>query len=247
MKNLIAFLFWSLGATCLFGTDTLTTLPTPTLPVSYVYAQSGLNLRSAPETNGQVIKVIPFGDKVEILELTDKQQQIEWIDGLWVKVRHGEQEGYLFEGFLSSLPLPSVIDGTTTRDDLDLTYPLINWADLNFDQVQSADTLEADKSYTLTRYLEKGNWYSQTDSEYRYRLNVLLKDTKLTEVHNLLKSMLQTKPERITYMNKSTYISNVEGQIEKIRVELKQPVQLTSVGGDVLITVTSYHEACDVY
>lgn len=242
MKNLIAFLIFTLFSQGLFATAT------PTPAITYVYASSGLNLRTAPETNGQIIKVIPFGDKVEIIEYTEKSQQIEWMEGLWVKVKHNGHEGYLFDGFLSHLPLPSVMDGTTTRDDLDLTYPLINWLELNFDQTQEPDTLVLDKSYTLTKYMEEDNWYSQTDSEYRYRMNVLLKNTKPGEAHHLLKSMLQTKNEKETYLEKTVYISDETGQISKIRVELDQPVQISKVSEtDVLITVTSYHTGCDIY
>ena len=242
MKNLIAFLILALCSQGLLAHGT----PTPS--TTYVYALSGLNLRTAPETNGQIIKVIPFGDKVEIIEYTEKHQQIEWMEGVWVKVQHNGHEGYLFDGFLSHLPLPSVIDGTTTRDDLDLTYPLINWLDLNYDETREADTLSLDKSYTLTKYMEGDIWYTQTDSEYRYRLNVLLTNTKPGEAHHLLKSMLQTKAEREVYEEKSVFISDELGQINKIRIELDQPVQVSKISEtEVLITVTSYHTGCDIY
>lgn len=242
MKNLIAFLILALCSQGLLAKGT----PTPS--VSYVYASSGLNLRTAPETNGQIIKVIPFGDKVEIIEYTENHQQIEWMEGVWVKVQHNGHEGYLFDGFLSHLPLPSVIDGTTTRDDLDLTYPLIKWLDLNFDETKAADTLLLDNSFSLTKYLEGENWYTQTDGKYRYRLNVLLSHTKLGEAHHLLKSMLQTKTEQEVYQEKTVYISDESGEINKIRVELDQPVQLTKVSEtDILITVTAYHTGCDIY
>ncbi len=244
MKYLIAFLVLTLLSQGLMAKGT----PTPISSLSYVYATSGLNLRTTPETNGQIIKIIPYGDKVEIVEHTDKQQQIEWIEGIWVKVKHEGNEGYLFNGFLSTLPLPSAIDGTTTRDDHDLTYPLINWLDLNYGETQVADTLVLDNSYSLTKYLEGDNWYSQTDGEYRYRLNVLLKNTKPSEAHHLLKSMLQTKAEREVYEEKSVYLSNDQGQIHKIRIELDQPVQVSQVSDtDVLITVTSYHSGCNIY
>ena len=60
--------------------------------------------------------------------------------------------------------------------------------------------------------------------------------------------MLQTKTEQEVYQEKTVYISDESGEINKIRVELDQPVQLTKVSEtDILITVTAYHTGCDIY
>ncbi len=85
----------------------------------YVWAKSGLNLRSAPSIEAAVIQTIPYGQPVEVItrgDILDKQYRVKIIDavkfndemqpdytlqGYWAEVNYAGKTGYVFDGFLS--------------------------------------------------------------------------------------------------------------------------------------------------
>jgi hypothetical protein len=71
-----------------------------------VLAISGMNLRDAPK--GNVLKKIPYGASIKTLQAksTTNPETIEGIQGNWVKVEYNGAMGFLFDGFLSTLPPP---------------------------------------------------------------------------------------------------------------------------------------------
>jgi hypothetical protein len=73
----------------------------------YVYARSGLTLREKPQIDGAKLTSLPFGTKVNVIDddlesdpFSAKEPCGLEISGHWVKVKHGQKEGYLFDGFL---------------------------------------------------------------------------------------------------------------------------------------------------
>jgi|GEM_PF-4069137 len=94
-----------------------------------VISTSGLNLRSKPNLQSKVIKTLPWGAKVRVAEVVNKEkvelgiQHITDLDsdgeadtvllvGRWVKANYGKLSGYLFDAYLLDLsdqihsPLP---------------------------------------------------------------------------------------------------------------------------------------------
>ena len=74
----------------------------------HVLAIKGLNLRDRPHGD-KVVKALPYGSLVMVAEQPnqDYPYEVDGIKGFWVKVRVGETTtGYVFDGFLSSLPAP---------------------------------------------------------------------------------------------------------------------------------------------
>jgi Bacterial SH3 domain len=79
-----------------------------------VWATSGLNMRDKPDAKSAKIAVIPYGAKVivqpnmgvkipfEIEEFKDFT-----VKGYWLLVKYGNTEGFVFDGFLSLLPMPT--------------------------------------------------------------------------------------------------------------------------------------------
>lgn len=80
-----------------------------------VLAPSGMNLRDAPE--GNVLQRIPYGSQIKTLQAksTMHAKTIEGIQGNWVKVEYNGKTGFLFDGFLSSLPAPE-LNSTNLHD-----------------------------------------------------------------------------------------------------------------------------------
>ena len=71
----------------------------------YVLSIEGLNLRKNPATNAERVTVIPCKAEVQVLEKTDIALTMSGIKGHWVKVKYKNATGYVFDGFLTSIPL----------------------------------------------------------------------------------------------------------------------------------------------
>ena len=73
-----------------------------------VLAISGMNLRDAPK--GVVLQKIPYGARIKTLQPKENANPdtIEGIQGNWVKVEYNGSTGFLFDGFLSTLPAPEM-------------------------------------------------------------------------------------------------------------------------------------------
>ena len=73
-----------------------------------VLAISGMNLRDAPK--GNVLQKIPYGSRIKTLQAksTTNPETIEGIQGNWVKVEYNGATGFVFDGFLSTLPAPEL-------------------------------------------------------------------------------------------------------------------------------------------
>lgn len=76
------------------------------------FAVSGLKLREAPR--GKPIATVLLGEKVVVDALPPSEaiDTFESIEGFWLKVRCKGQIGYVFDGYLSTLPAPSPQDST---------------------------------------------------------------------------------------------------------------------------------------
>lgn len=79
----------------------------------YVHAAGGLMLRKTPDAKGEVIKSLPYGSAVKVLnkDFKKKPQTVEEfkgysIRGFWVCVEADSVEGYVFDGYLSTFKTP---------------------------------------------------------------------------------------------------------------------------------------------
>jgi 3D (Asp-Asp-Asp) domain-containing protein len=74
----------------------------------HVFTMSGLKLRESANTTSKSITTLPLGTKVIVLNTFqfEKKQTVEDISGNWILVSFNNLEGYVFDGFLSQLPVP---------------------------------------------------------------------------------------------------------------------------------------------
>ena len=72
----------------------------------FVSSVAGMSLRTKPSTQGEVLAVVKFGEQVMVL--ADANPRVSFVStdvpGTWVKVKAGDKEGYIFDGFLSRYP-----------------------------------------------------------------------------------------------------------------------------------------------
>lgn len=241
MKNLIAFL------TLIFLSGPAVGHNSPELGTMQVYAPSGLKLRIHPSTEGEVLKVIPYGDKVAVLDEMPQKERIEWMSGHWMKVEHEGSEGFIFGGFISELPLPKN-DFELSQNDLDITYPLISWAEHNYDEIRAADTLLGDQIHKITQHLESGITLTRRDTKYDFTVIMEIEDGVMEDAYNLVRSMLRTTPEKISFDINSIFIPDLTGDIHRIKVQIDYPIEIRKMkDGSVKILVTSFHEGCDLF
>jgi hypothetical protein len=71
------------------------------LPFFYIGTKDGLNLRALPSTASKKIIAIPFGSKVEILDIQDEGTELDNMFDYWCRVRYLNHTGWIFGGYLS--------------------------------------------------------------------------------------------------------------------------------------------------
>jgi len=74
-----------------------------------VETKSGLFLRKEPDTKSKSLFLLPHGTKITVLEKTQKEENISNTRGVWFKIKHNGQDGWVFSGFLKQLPEGFVI------------------------------------------------------------------------------------------------------------------------------------------
>ena len=211
-----------------------------------VFATSGIKLRATPSQTGQVIKIIPFGESISVLENTGQVQSIEWMDGEWIKAQYQGLEGYVFDGFTSRLPVPT-LDFELTREDLDISYPLLSWAEYHFDPVRTNDTVQTNHAFVMTQFLENGIRVKREESDYHFKVEVTIPNTDISDVFIVLRSMLLTKLERQAFNHSAVYILNEKGWVDQIKVDLDNPLEIKALeDGSVKISVVTFHEGCSL-
>jgi hypothetical protein len=67
----------------------------------YVNTGDGLNMRMLPTTDSQRIRTLPIFTEVIVLERSDTQIEIDGIYSQWVKIKAGNDIGWVFGGYLS--------------------------------------------------------------------------------------------------------------------------------------------------
>ena len=89
-----------------------------------VWATSGLNMREGPGTDFPKITKLEYGTQVEVIDnyiqstpldlnvfKRNKKTDAFTMHGFWVRVKIGRQEGYVFDGYLSRLPVINIENG----------------------------------------------------------------------------------------------------------------------------------------
>ena len=206
-----------------------------------VFATSGLKLRTAANLKSDVVTVIPYGEAVTVLNhfdlATAKQQRIDWIDGLWIYVGYGNFEGYVFDGYLSRLPIPD--DASQFCDDCyELVNPLNNYLDAHF-RVQSilGASPEAEPTFTYEYLLEESLIVKRKSGETWWGIELEMLNYRMPEALNLLRSMLLSDVDKDDFEDSLLFKEDREGRVNEIQVKLyDQPISIKmNERGNVLI------------
>jgi len=240
MRKFVLFLFISCLSLSLIKAHSVT--ENNFLTVS---ATSGLSLRFEPGQSADIISVIPFGATVEVIERCedDLVETIEWTKGTWVYVHYNNRKGYVFDGYLTALPLPE-FEFEQVISDMDLIYPLSSWAEHRFNEVTKVDTIIKKDMTKIIKVLAEGVILKEYEDDFVFKTELELDKVRLMDAYHLLLNMMD-KYERATFQNKTIFITDENYELSKIKVNLDSPVNISKIDENrIRITINNYEKEC---
>ncbi|MEM9548157.1 MAG: SH3 domain-containing protein [Bacteroidota bacterium] len=212
----------------------------------YVVANSGLTLRVAPDVNSESLGVVDYGSSVEVLNQPDSIehiQRVNWVEGRWIYVDYDGITGYMFDGYLSDLPLP-IYEFEKCQLDLDLIYPLESWVEINLGESQ-VDTVEAGVLHKITDRYIGGEKMVRSSKNEEYKLELYMNEIRLMDAYHLLQSMIDSKARLQSFKDQSTFIENRDGELYKVKINLDNPIVIRKLkSGDVKISIWADNYVC---
>lgn len=147
------FLFWA----ALLWLRPVSAFPFEMNDTLQVFHPEGLKLRESPGFMAPASITIHYGEKVIVLKSysgdADKAVTIDKIPGHWILVRFQENSGFVFDGYLSRLPIPA-LTGNVHACDNGFTGVLKEYALTAFAKSGKMDTIETNRSNGKTAKID---------------------------------------------------------------------------------------------
>lgn len=208
----------------------------------YIWATSGLNMRSAPDAKAEKVGKIPFGSQVKVVDTEPKAhpfkytmvraqhegKEVKWtVNGYWVKVDFDGQQGYVFDAYLGKFAV--VTDGPDHHPDLNLellkAYGKDNWGGL--DQEKKETTLNYDsysvdpdkgRSDKFTLTFKNGSYYETASESFSGHTALFIKDISLEEAYLIFNALtgyeFQQKKNDITPISTLKLMEHKKGVLQ---------------------------------
>ncbi len=213
----------------------------------YVVAQSGLTLRELPDIKSRALEIINFGDVVTVLEQPDSitvTGKINWVEGRWIKVDYDGVQGYVFDGYLSDLPLPEY-DFEICHMDLDLIYPLESWADRHLVIDTTLIYESKEKERRVTQYLTSDKKVLTFYENNTFTADLYISDIRIMDAYHLLYNMIDNKRLQKEFKDQSIFITDADGLLTTIKINIDQPVKIRKLkSGRIKISITGQNYQC---
>ncbi len=187
-----------------------------------VVAPSGLKLRADAHTNSQVLKVIDYGSLVEVLNTfsfeDDKSQVVDWIKGQWIYISYEGIQGYVFDSYLSRLPLPMTEDEFCI-DCQDFVSPLENYFDMNFAIIEANETMgDLIEEFKFNYILENDITMVKQGGYGWWGVTIEMEGYRMSDALNIFRSMILNKKELGKFEKSLIYVEDENGEINKIQI-----------------------------
>lgn len=185
-----------------------------------VFAPSGLKVKSRPSMRRtRTMGIIPYGAQVEVLDTTDQELLVDWINARWVEVKYEGEPGYIFSGYLSTLPTPPVASDSCYNNYSRL---LKEYALAHFARLGRPDTIRVlppegrEDHVRVVQELEGG--YSLVSHRYRggTSTELILPASRLEEAFILMSALLNNCPDDQTLWDNLLFVKNRSKEIYKI-------------------------------
>lgn len=206
----------------------------------YVHALNGLKLRQEPSLKAPVITVLDYGEPITLLGSTpaDAPFNIGYTVGKWVHVDVNGIDGYVFDGFASSLPIPDVMPHTEY-----LTTLLEQYVHHNF-TVVSADTIERSNEMD-DRFHVKFNYQFEDNVRFKYNAywsnesaKLEIPNIRIMDAYHLVKELLTVGESGFT--GELIFKVNDAGTIYEISDRYRSDIVIKDHGDFVSIEFKTY-------
>ncbi len=185
-----------------------------------VFAPSGLKVKSRPTMRrSRTLGVLPYGAQVEVIDTTGEQLLVDWIHAPWVELKYEGETGYIFSGYLSTLPAPPM-EADSCRGDY--SQLLQAYVTTHFMPLGRPDTLriapqEGKEGHVQVRQaLEDG--YAMISHRYpgAHATELVLPNARLEEAFILLSALLKNCNDNEALWDNLLFVKNRAKEIYKI-------------------------------
>ena len=217
----LQFVLLTIGIACL--TDLNAQIPNYAVGDGLVVAaNSGLRLRVKPDMKSPTIKVLDFGQYVQVTKVDTGQltDRIGWNDGHWIKVNADHVSGWVFDGFLTTLAVPDHEDHLCI-DCASLIYPLERYIQDHYLSECSEELADTSEDVFVSSVLYDGGIeFNKTIGEGWYQAGITFEDRRINEVLNLFRGMLVGNLMRADFEQSLVFHEDRSGQVNKVEVKL---------------------------
>lgn len=212
-----------------------------------VIANSGLKMRLSPDLTGDVIAVIPYAEQVEILELPQKKDLMtsEYVSGEWLLVEYEGQTGYVFDGYLTNLPIPEY-EFELNSNERYLIHSVESYADFRYLATKSPDSTSYKNGMTkVVQHYDNGNKMTKIyDGDY-FKLELELEQARVMDAYHLILSMLPNDEIKEKLINETVFLADEEGITKRVNISIENPISIFRLpNGNIKMRIISEQEGC---
>jgi hypothetical protein len=207
-----------------------------------VSALSGLNLRAKPGVRARTLTIIPYGEEVEVVHTLNGKAPFrdDWVQGLWLSVRCGNRQGFVFDGYLTDLPLPRQGDEQLNcgagQDYASLLQRYVNlyFTTVGEPQKRVVDPGPGESIHEQTiRELAGGHLFVFNQYWEGYSAELTLKGIRLMDAYNLVGALIHACPNRRAVLDDLVFVKDRSGDIHKIHSRFESLITIRQGGGEV--------------
>ncbi len=199
----------------------------------HVWATSGLNMREGPGTDFPKMKKLEYGDKVQVIDdylrstplnitvvKKSKDSDAFVMKGHWVRVIIGSQEGYVFDGYLSRLPVIKIKQKSKNEPlkKYVVSENILFYVGRNFSKIKETevgDLENGEEDFTHTIYYEKDIEYFTGGNKACGWEGLIIKNMSLNEAFLFLSVVHQLEFQIQKYPSFEFYFKkNKKGEIQ---------------------------------
>lgn len=213
----------------------------------HVLALEGVELKEEPDFNARTMIPIRYGRVVEVASVSGVRATRGWLKGHWICARFGNFEGYIFDGYLSTLPAPALKASEKkarsreysrhyNRENMGIAGLLNAYigdyidADFRWMQAKGEAAIPPPDCLQATSRIEQqlGNGFKVI---YRCGggnswLELKMKGVRIMDVFHLTAALLRSDRYRKRILKDLVFVKNKEGQIYRITGKRKKWISI---------------------
>ena len=178
-----------------------------------VLASNGLNMRVEPDSKSRIVSKVGYGKQVEIVQKSKVELQLGWVKDHWYKIKYRGREGYIFGGYLGTLPAPVKTENNVLADLLPVycasSFKMAGEQINSAEPASSGDTLH----YSLLMFTNGAELELENIGNRRTTTLLLKQDLQSTYV--LLEALLKTSNHAET-LDELKFVNGKDGLLTRI-------------------------------